>query len=250
MGRLASPLSPFDSGRWQETSVWVNLPGAGAQSRSEGAVLNGANAALVETTAGWELIQFAEAELVSAETWKLTRLLRGQQGSEAAMTAGADAKARILFVTGMEQRADVSSWEYGLTLTWRAWRTSPDEPEAWASDKSHLATAARMWSPAHLRTEWVGDDLLIEWLRRARRGGDAWTSGEPPHEAPEGYRVRVSSESAVLRELDVAGPSCLYAVGDQAVDFPSGGDARIAVAQLGPDGEPGAWAVISQEIRA
>jgi hypothetical protein len=88
--------------------VWVKLPSAMLQSRGELAVLNGANAALVDTEAGWELVQFEEAELVDEETWKLTRLLRGQQGSEPAMGAGAEVGARILFLTGAEQRLDLA----------------------------------------------------------------------------------------------------------------------------------------------
>lgn len=250
MGRLETALYPFASGRWQETSVWVSLPGAGLSSRSDSAVLNGANAALVETEAGWELIQFASAELVDVETWKLTRLLRGQQGSEPANAAGADIGARILFLTGAERRLDVADWERGLKLEWRAGRGSPDEAAAWRSDATHLALAGRMWSPAHLRAGRQGADLKVEWIRRARKGGDSWSAGEPPHETAERYRVRVSAGGGVLREWDVAEPLCLYAAGDQAVDFPSGGAALIEVAQLGTNGEPGGWAIVEVEISA
>ena len=106
MGRLVSGLYPHVSGRWQETSVWVSLAGGSLSSASEMAVLNGANRALVETEAGWELIQFRDAELVDVETWKLSLLLRGQQGSEDAMAAGAPVGSRIVFLTGAEQRLE------------------------------------------------------------------------------------------------------------------------------------------------
>ena len=75
-----------------------------------------------QRSAGWELVQFEEVELVDEETWKLTRLLRGQQGAEPAMASGAEAGARILFLTGAEQRLDLADWELGLDLVRRVWR--------------------------------------------------------------------------------------------------------------------------------
>jgi hypothetical protein len=248
MGELVTGLFPHVSGRWQETSVWVKLPSALLQSRGELAVLNGANAALVETGAGWELVQFEEAELVDEETWKLTRLLRGQQGSELAMAAGADVGARMLFLTGAEQRLDLADWELGLDLVRRVWRERPEESTAWSGDGTWLGEAARMWSPAHLKGEWTDDGLQLGWIRRARKGGDSWAPGEPPQEVPEKYRLRISSGGVILREEDVAGSSYLYLADDQATDFPTGGEALVEVAQLGRDGEPGGWAGLSVTI--
>ena len=161
--------------------MWVTLAGAGLSSRSDIAVLNGANAALVETEAGWELIQYREAELVDVETYKLSGLLRGQQGSEAA--AGATIDSRILFLSGAEARLNVADWERGLDLGWRASRGSSNDP-------------------------------------------------------------------AIRRTQDVGESAFAYAAGDQAADFPGGGSARMEVAQLGLDGEPGGWAAIDVEIPA
>ena len=120
VGRLVSALFPHVSGRWQETSVWVAVVGSAPASASKSAVLNGANRALVETGAGWEMIQFLEAELVDVDTYKLTGLLRGQQGTENAMGAGADIGVRIVFLTGAEQRLAVADWERGLEMDWSA----------------------------------------------------------------------------------------------------------------------------------
>ena len=116
---------------------------------------------------------------------------RGQQGSEAAMAAGAAIGARVVFLTGAECRLDVADWEQGLELEWRAWRGSLDDPGAWDGEVNYTAVAARMWSPAHLRASWSGDDLAFDWIRRARKGGDAWGPGESPNEAAEAYRIRI-----------------------------------------------------------
>jgi hypothetical protein len=243
-GRLESALFPHVSGRWQETSVWVSGLGVALSSRTEGAVLNGANVMLVETAAGWECVQFQDADMVDVGTYRLSRLLRGQQGSDAAMQVGAETGARVVVLTGAEARADIADWEHGLDLVWRGWRERPDEATAWAGAFVHQAEAARMWSPAHLRARWSGGDLALSWIRRARKGGDAWGPGEPPHEAPEAYRVRVMSGEVERRVWDVAEPAATYAAGQIAADFPGGGAARIEAAELGPDGLPGRWATL------
>jgi hypothetical protein len=58
----------------------------------------------------------------------------------------------------------------------------------------------------------------------------------------------VSGGGGIQRTWDVAEPLCLYPASEQATDFPAGGEALIVVAQLGRDGEPGAWATLSMEI--
>jgi GTA TIM-barrel-like domain/Putative phage tail protein len=241
IGRLISALFPHLSGRWQETSVWVALPGATLASASKNAVLNGANRALVETATGWEMLQFVEAELVDVDTYKLTGLLRGQQGSEAAMAPGAPDGSRIVFLTGAETRLAVADWERGLELKWSAGE--------WAGSYTHEGSAAQPWSPAHLKARRDGSDVTLTWIRRARQDGDRWTAGEPPLEATEGYRIRVSGGVSV-REWDVSATTAIYAAVAQAEDFPAGGSAFIEVAQLSSNGQAGPWTGIQLTILA
>ena len=153
-------------------------------------------------------------------------------------------------MTGAEQRLELADWERGLELEWRAWRSLPEAPDAWSGQNVHDGVGSRGWSPAHLRADWLEGDLAVSWIRRARKGGDSWGAGEPPHETAERYRVKVSGVSGVLRELDVAEPLCVYSASDRAADFPSGGEALFEAAQLGANGEPGAWAALTVEIPA
>lgn len=248
MGWLTTALFPHVSGRWQETSVWVSLRGAQLASETDLAVLNGANAAFVETSAGWELIQFQQAELVDHDAYKLTRLLRGQQGSEPEMAAGASVGARILFLTGAEQRMEIAAHEQALDLVWRAWRRSPEESGAWSGEFIWNALGQRMWSPAQLRAVWAAGDLSIDWIRRARKAGDPWTAGEPPLEGLEQYRVRVLAGGVELRTWITDSNIATYAAADIAADFPSGGTAVIEVSQIGANGLPGSAAQVSITI--
>lgn len=249
MGELVSELHPHKSGRWQEATLWVRVSGDALSSRNEAAVLNGANVALVETAAGWEMIQYQQAELVDVDTYRLSGLLRGQQGSEEAMLEGASAGANVMFLTGAESRLDVADWEHGLDLQWRAANESSAIPAPWIGDYAHTGVGGRPWSPCHLTAMASGDDFSLSWIRRARRGGDSWDVGEPVNEWPEAYRVRVSGGVSV-REWDVTARSAAYVAGDQAADFPAGGLALVEVAQLAANGQPGGWSRLELVIPA
>lgn len=115
---------------------------------------------------------------------------------------------------------------------------------------THVNVGRRMWSPAHLRFERWGGDLTVQRIRRARKDGDPWPAGEPPHETPDCYRIKVSGPGGVVREWDVAEALCVYPASKQTEDFPAGGEAVVEAAHLGPDGEPGAWTALSVEISA
>ena len=249
MGRLVGALYPHVSGRWQEASIWVDVSGGALSSRTEAAVLNGANTALVETEAGWEVLQYRAAELLAPDNYRLDGLLRGQQGSEPAMAAAAAAGNRILFLTGAETRLDVAAWERGLDLVWRAGPPSFAAGATWIATQAFEAVALREWSPAHMRAAWSDGDLLVSWIRRARKDGDPWLAGEPVLVGPESYRVKVSGFGGV-REWNVDEPTAVYAEATRTADFPAGGVALIEAAQVGADALPGAWAAIHVSIPA
>jgi hypothetical protein len=157
------------------------------------------------------------------------------------MSAGAAESARIVFLTGAEQRLAVADWERGLEMVWSAGE--------WSGGYTHAAVAARPWSPAHLRVVWDDGDFVHSWIRRVRKVGDRWGAGGPPVEGGEGYRIRASGGES-MRDWDVLTTTGTYAAADQVMDFPSGGIALLEVSQLGPDGQPGDWTGISQTILA
>jgi hypothetical protein len=239
IGRLVGALYPHVAGRWLDADIWVRMARRDLASATDAQVLGGANAALVETSAGWELVQFASAQQIDPDTWKLSRLLRGQQGTEAQMMAGAAAGSRIVFLDGGQVRLGLADWEWGLALAWRAWRTDPAEPESVPVSFTGLGRARQPWSPVHLCTRRTPAGLELTWIRRARSGGDAWLSGEPPLDMPDSWRIEVRSGGILKRSWTSSGALFLYPQADLQADFPAGGAADIGIAQLGPDGVPG-----------
>jgi hypothetical protein len=92
----AIPTGPTEF--WDNnTEITVLLTSGTLSSVNELAVLNGANAALT----GDELIQFQNAELIDEKTYKLTKLLRGRQGTEWAVASHVAGDKFILFTASL-----------------------------------------------------------------------------------------------------------------------------------------------------
>ena len=121
VGVLVEPLTPGLRNRWDENGeVRLRVEGRAPESASPAAVLGGANAVAVETAAGWEIVQYRTASLVGGEVWRLSGLLRGQQGTDAATRAGAAAGSAAVFLDEAVARAEIGRGERGLPLVCRA----------------------------------------------------------------------------------------------------------------------------------
>jgi len=121
------------------------------------------------------------------------------------------------------------------------------EAGAWIGVVIHDARAAEPRSPAHLRAVRSGDDLALSWMRRARKDGDDWGAGNPPVEAVEAYRGRLTG-GASIREREVVSPDADCHGAEQVTDFPAGGLALVEVTQIGSNGVPGPWTGVQVTI--
>ncbi|WP_247880391.1 hypothetical protein [Ochrobactrum sp. Q0168] len=121
MGELAAPLAGAPSGRLQEGhSVEVALYAGELQSRPLAQILNGANTGLLQAPNGdWEIFQFLDAEQVGANRWRLSRLLRGQLGTEAAALADKRVETPFILLDVAVSGVGLSASELGLQLYWR-----------------------------------------------------------------------------------------------------------------------------------
>lgn len=245
MGSLVSALAGSVCDRVDSwTRLDVDLLEGELASVSKALVLNGANAAAIQSATGsWEVIQFEAAEEIAPNRWRLTRLLRGQLGTEDAMAAGALAGSAFVLPDGAVTPAGLRATEIGLTLNWRIGPAS-----ATFSDANFLTLTAAgglrarlPYAPAHLRgVVQPGGDLALGWIRRARIGGDDWELAEIPLDEPvEGYRVEVVDIGGVVRRSATAmTPNWTYAAATRFADLgplPHAFDIRIR--QIGAAGE-------------
>ena len=232
VGRLVTPLEPGPRHRWNEgNALLVRLEGRAPQSRPVDAVLAGANTVLVEAGEEWELLQFRSAALVGGDVWRLSGLLRGQQGTRA---GAAPAGALCVVLDERLPRADSPAAERGLPLVWRAGLSGLPAGGPRFSEQMWAArgVAARPWSPAHLRARARADGGFdLSWIARHRLDGDRWAE-EPVPSDPLRFRVRVLGVGGELRVFEVPGTQALYPAADVDVDFPDeAGEIRFAVSQ-------------------
>jgi hypothetical protein len=220
IGRLVESAGAGPVGRWDRANVLrAYSPGGAFASLPEALVLGGGNAALLATDAGWELIQFASAELVDVDTWSLRGLLRGQQGS---VSAAAEAGARVVLLDEAVVRASVSPGEVGLAMDWR---TAGGEVAATLAFEN---MAGLPWSVAHLRRS--GDQL--QWTRRGADVAESWTFPEAANDGR--FAVEVDDGSGFEGRFAVAVPEATL----------PGGATATRVAEIGADGRTGPWVSI------
>ena len=236
VGVLTQALAPGVAGRWDEANaIVVEIEGAAPASQGEAAVLGGANAVAVQAGEGWEIVQFRSAELMGRGVWKLTNLLRAQQGTDAEMAVGSEIGGVVVFLDEAVGRASTSLSEIGLPLVWRAGPAGRVPGGAGVSEQmaSLRGLFHRPWSPAHLRVSRSVTGFDIGWLARSRLNGDGWDR-EVAADLIR-FRVRVLDGDAVVRSWETAGTATTYEISAFSADFPGvpGPNVRVAVAQAG-----------------
>lgn len=237
MGTLLTPLAAGPLFRLDRgTLVTVRLASGAVFSRSIEEVLQGANLAAVGSAAtGWEILQFTTAELVAAQTWQLSGLLRGQFGSAPEMRSLRPAGERFVLIDEALVQPSLSLAQAGLE---QSWRLGPAENDL-ARAQADVTLRSRMLglrplSPVRLRAVRSGGDVLFSWIRRSRLGGDSWEASEVPlAEEREAYQVEVMAGGTVRRSVVTGESRWLYRAADIAADFaPNTSDFTLRVAQL------------------
>lgn len=221
IGDVEQPPGAGPTTVWDEAnSLVVRLlrPEMSLESRSELAVLNGGNLAMV----GGELIQFRDAVLQADGSYRLSGLLRGRQGTEHAVAGHVAGEPFVLVDGGGLADARVPLAFAGKSVLIKP-VSSVDDPDAIAPATMTVAlNALKPLSPAHLRAvRLAGGDVRISWIRRTRRNGE-WLDGAdvPLGEECACYEVEVvGSAGEVLRSLSAGQEAVTYAAADQQTDF-------------------------------
>jgi hypothetical protein len=242
LGTLTAPLAPGQIFTWDEVNaVEVTLYAGHLSSRDEDEVLAGANRIAVATDAGdWELVGFAEAELTAPGAYRLTRLLRGQGGSDHAIGPCA-AGNRVLVLDARATLLPVPGAWLGASAELRSFAGPADAAGTLAEVPVGLGPILPL-APAHLRAVRSGSgDIALSWVRRSRTDTDSWATEDAPFDVtPEAYRVTILSGGSAVRTIEAGSPAANYLAAEQAADFgglPAGFD--FTVVQLSPLYGPG-----------
>ncbi|MCH8518120.1 MAG: phage tail protein, partial [Cyclobacteriaceae bacterium] len=238
---FAGPTSRFALGNRLE----VDLLTGTLESVTDLTLLSGANALAIETSPGtWEIVQAGAVELIAPGRYRLTRLLRGQRGTEGAMGNPTPEGARAVVLDTSLAVLPIAEADLGIPWNWRIGPASRP-----VSDETYVARSfapegvgLRPFSVAHVAQPWrrprTPGDLTIRWTRRSRAlAADSWGGLDVPlAEEVEAYEVEVMDGATVKRVLTTGTTSALYSEADQIADWgaPLGpGDAlTIRVFQL------------------
>jgi len=191
-------------------SVDIELAAGALESHSKEELLNFANAAVL----GDEVIQFTNAELIAENTYRLSGLLRGRNGTEHRVNSHVIGERFILLsVSGvMQLPISTEDWysEVNLKIGPRVHNIIND------SYKNYNFTPQgeiyRPWSVCSVKVKRDGAKYMISWKRRTRKNG-AWKdyADVPLSENTEAYEVELLDKAGKVLETRSTGvPSLEY----------------------------------------
>jgi hypothetical protein len=225
IGRTLNPLHRAASGRLDlAAGLEVALTSGSLSAIDDAALLSGGNLAAVGdgTPDGWEIFQFGEAELVADKTYRLSRRLRGQLGTDAFMPEIWPEGSWFVLLNGAPSQLAVSRNERAVRQTLRVGPSSrPVEDPVFQEDELVFSgNGLRPYAPVHLSREAMqSGDITFRWIRRTRVGGDSWDGLDVPlAEEAELYLVRVLKDGAIVREEAVQAALWTYGALEQAAD--------------------------------
>jgi hypothetical protein len=237
MGETLDALPRGAAACWNAgASLRVRLYGGALTSKTDARVLEGANAAAIRNLSGtWEIVQFAGADLIGTNTYRLSRLLRGQAGSEHAIVDELPAGAPFVVLDEhlLPLARGRDALERTLDLRIVASNRSHDDAAALVLTVTPGPTALRPLSPVHIKAVRQSDGIHLSWIRRTRIDGDGWAAEVPLGEDVEAYRLDILSGATVVRSIACATPAALYAGADEVADFGAPQTSlRVRVAQI------------------
>ncbi|MFO0272035.1 MAG: phage tail protein [Pseudomonadota bacterium] len=221
LGLSITALGNFTGGNvFDETNtVDVTLYTGTLSSATELQVLNYANAAWL----GGEIIQFREATLLTGTTYRLSGLLRGRRGTERFIATHAATEPFALLDPAVLARVPLPIGDVSTSPLFRV-TSFGAMPQENGTRVALTGAAIRPLAPAHLRAIRLGnDDILLQWVRRARRFPEWLDSVDVPlDESAERYDVEVwnTGNTAVLRAFTaLPSPALTYTAAQQTADF-------------------------------
>jgi hypothetical protein len=230
VGRIVDAVPSGLSTTWDyENTIEVEMLSGTLESRTESAVINGANAAAIGAHGRWEIVQFQNATQISTTRWQLTGLLRGRRATEHNVGTSLAGDYFVMVSAGGVIRLPLQIAEIGLSRVYRPVTFGTSAAEASNVAFTGTGEALRPFSPVHIHGSRVGGDLIIEWTRRGRLGQELRSGTDIPlSEESEEYEVDIlvpgASPETAIRTIETTTTTATYTAADQTTDGFVGGD--------------------------
>ncbi|MCB5197849.1 glycoside hydrolase/phage tail family protein [Loktanella sp. TSTF-M6] len=236
IGELTSPLARGRTALWDRQTLTVNLVHGALYAIDPEDVLFGRNVLAIGDGSAddWEIVQFAQAQLIGDRTFALTELLRGQAGSSAMIRDTWPAGSKVVLMDGRPEQVTIPTYARGQR---RHFRFGPVKRPYTDRSYRHVVevfkgNGYRPYPVVHLKADFVPAGLNVAWIRQTRIDGDHWGRGDVPlGEERERYVVQVRQGDLILREDTVSASAWTYPRDDGLAEV---GNAAfvVAVAQL------------------
>lgn len=227
IGRTTDPFNSGVTDVWDSTNeLKVEIFSEELESLPEDNVLNGGNVLAIENSSGgWEVLQFVNATLTGTRTYTLTKLLRGQLGTEDNMEDNLPTGARIVLLESTLQQMAFGISDIGREYYLQYGPANRDigSDLYQTEQKTFTGRGLRPYSPVHIKGVDDGSgDITLSWVRRTRINGDSWDYIDevPLNEAYERYEIDVLDGSDdVVRTIAVTdATSVVYTAAEQTAD--------------------------------
>lgn len=254
IGKTETLTAPARGSVWDRSPpIRVVMAGGALASVTPAQLLNGANLLAIGDGRpdSWELLQFADADLVAPDTYELSLLLRGLGGTEAAGAGGWPVGSSVVLMNGAPTQIGLSANERDLARHYRigASKLGYDDASYTHVVEAFSGIGLRPYAPVHLRADLQGNgDIAVRWVRRSRTGGDVWSGVDVAlGEAYEAYLLRVYAGGQMRREVVAPQPAWTYGAGQRSLDG-VGSTFSIHVAQISDSFGPGTFARMDIDV--
>jgi hypothetical protein len=243
LGRILDPFPEGVPGMWMNRTVRVKLDGGLLASREEADVLSGQNVAALrcDETGRTEVFQFARADLVGPRTYRLSRLLRGQLGTDADMPETWPEGTTFVLVDQALKQLDLPQASVGRPLQFLFGPADRPLTDASFRQTEYVprGMGLRPLTPVHLRAERQGDGgIRLRWIRRTRIAGDSWIDEVPVGEESLLFEWRIVHDGRLIRSDRLPHETLVYTQQQQLADGVAG-TFVFEVAQVSPIFGPG-----------
>lgn len=233
---LVEAITPaHDYHTWDmDTQIVVKLKTNSLLSVSDVDVMNGKNWAMI----GQEMIGFANATLIGEKTYRLTRLLRGRQGTEQYISMHSADELFCLLDDSLV-KIEWANADRGTVKRYKVVTRGSSLDKVDGFDVQMISNNTMMWTVLNAKVLKVGDDFQFSWSDRARFNNtlrDLSTSGNDEDRAGAGIIIYDTDGTTIKSKHTTGGDTFVYTAAMQIADFGSVQTSiKAAVAQLNKD---------------
>lgn len=214
----------FGGGVDTTNTVSVTLPYGTLSSVTTAQIAAGVNAAAIRSRSDWEIIQFQTAVLTTGNTYRLSNITRGKEGTISLAPYHAAGDTFVLLDQATTLRISVPNFELGQNMSYRA--VPPGSPLSSATPYTIIprGVSLKPYPPDTLAgTKAASGDWTLTWHKVDPILGP-WinNSGTPTPTIPELYSVEITDSSYFTVKHVFSGlstPTVIYTAAQQAADF-------------------------------